>query len=376
VTWLVPAAYALFLALVAYRYATRRPRLSAYPPQRAGPLVSVIVPARDEAVNIERCVSSILATAYRPIEVIVVDDRSRDATPEIVERLARAPEAADRLRLVRGAELEEGWVGKPWAIVQGYRLARGELLLFTDADTWHHPELIPRTVAALDAERVDLVSVLAGQEMVTFWERLVQPHVLVALAARVGDFRRVNRTRTTWDAIASGAYILTTRVAYEQVGTHEAVKQRVAEDLALAQEYVRHHLDIFLTHAAEFLSVRMYRSLAEIVAGWSKNLALGVPLMFPPIALVRRAAPYLMWLPALCWIIPPVLWAGYGWGWAAATTVISLAVWLAVYWAEGAPLRYAVLYPVGAALVAYIMIKSAWRGGRKVEWRGRVYRAD
>jgi chlorobactene glucosyltransferase len=376
VTWLVPAAYALFLALVAYRYATRRPRLSAYPPQRAGPLVSVIVPARDEAVNIERCVSSILATAYRPVEVIVVDDRSSDATPEIVERLARGPEVADRLRLVRGAELPEGWFGKPWAIVQGYRLARGDLLLFTDADTWHHPELIPRTVAVLGAERVDLVTVLARQEMVTFWERLVQPHVLVALAARVGDFRRVNRTRTTWDAIASGAYILTTRVAYERVGTHEAVKQRVAEDLALAQEYVRHHLDIFLTHAAEFLSVRMYRSLAEIVAGWSKNLALGVPLMFPPIALVRRAAPYVMWLPALCWIIPPLLWAGYGWSWAAGTTVISLAIWLAVYWAEGAPLRYALLYPLGAAMVAYIMIRSAVRGGRKVEWRGRVYRAD
>src|SRR3989449_9993599 len=208
---------------------------------------------------------------------------------------------------------------------QGYRVARGELLLFTDADTWHRPELIPRSVAALHAERVDLISVLARQETVTFWERLVQPHVLVALASRVGDLRRVNRTRITWDAIASGAYILTTRVAYERVGTHEAVKQSVAEDLALAQSYVRHHLDIFLTHAAEFMSVRMYRSLAEVVAGWSKNLALGVPLMFPPIRLVRRAAPYLMWLPALCWIVPPLLWAVSGWGWAAATPLVSLA---------------------------------------------------
>ena len=377
-TWVVPAGYALFLALIAYRYATRRPRLTAYPPQPTGPLISVIVPARDEAVNIERCVGSILATAYQPVEVIVVDDRSSDATPAIVERLARSSAAQGRLRLVPGAELPPGWFGKPWAIVQGYRVARGELLLFTDADTWHHPELIPRTVTALRAERVDLISVLARQETVTFWERLVQPHVLVALASRVGDLRRVNRTRITWDAIASGAYILTTRVAYERVGTHEAVKQSVAEDLALAQSYVRHHLDIFLTHAAEFMSVRMYRSLAEVVAGWSKNLALGVPLMFPPIRLVRRAAPYLMWLPALCWIVPPVLWAvyGWGWGWAAATTLVSLAIWMTVYWAEGAPLRYALLYPLGAAMVAYIMIRSAIRGGRRVEWRGRVYRAD
>src|SRR2546422_302734 len=95
----------------------------------------------------------------------------------------------------------------------------------------------------------------------------------------VGELRRVNRTRVTWDAIASGAYILTTRRAYDAVGTHQSVKGSVAEDVALAQAYVRHHLDIFLTHAAQFMSVRMYSSLADIVEGWTKNLALGVPLM-------------------------------------------------------------------------------------------------
>jgi len=372
--WLIPAGYALFLALLVARYVHRRPRLRDYPPQPHGPLVSVIVPARDEEVNIERCVGSLLATTYEPVEIIVVDDRSSDATPEIVERLARSAEAGGRLHLVRGAELPPGWFGKPWAIVQGYRTARGDLLLFTDADTWHHPELLPRTVTVLGAERVDLVSVLTRQETVTFWERLVQPHVLVALAARVGDFGRVNRTHITWNAIASGAYILTTRAAYERVGTHEAVKQSVAEDVALAQAYVRHHLDIFLTHGFQFMSTRMYRSLGEIVQGWSKNLALGVPLMFPPIPLLRRTAPYLMWLPALCWIVPPLVWALYGSHWAAVTTAISLVIWVVVYWAEGAPVRYALLYPLGAAMVAGIMLRSAWRGGRKVEWRGRLYR--
>jgi len=99
-----------------------------------------------------------------------------------------------------------------------------------------------------------------------------------------------------------------------------------------------------------------------------------VPLMFPPIAPLRRAAPYLMWLPALVWIVPPLLWAVHGWSWAAAAAVISLIIWMVVHRAEGAPLRYALLYPVGAGMVAYIMIRSAWRGPRKVEWRGRLYR--
>jgi chlorobactene glucosyltransferase len=375
VIWLVPAAYLLFLTLLLVRAIDRRPRLRDYAPETSGPLVSVIVPARDEAVNIEACVRSILATTYQPLEVIVVDDRSGDGTPDIVERLAGEPAVGGRLRLVRGAELPPGWIGKQWAIVQGYRVARGELLVFADADTRHHPELVPRTVRALGAERVDLVSVLSRQEMVSFWERLVQPHVLVALAARVGDVRRVNRTRIAWDALASGQYILTPRATYQRVGTHEAVKHSVIEDLALAQAYVRHQLDIFLVHGSEYMSTRMYRDLAGIVAGWSKNLALGVPLMFPPIPLVRRAAPYLMWLPALCWIVPPVWWALYGASWAATTTLVSLAIWVVVYGAEQAPVGYALLYPLGAAMVAYIMIRSALRGSRRVEWRGRLYRA-
>ena len=373
-SWLIPAAYVAFLLLLVRRYGVRRPQLRDYAPRTRGALISVIIPARNEAQNIEGCVRSVLATTYDPIEVVVVDDRSSDDTAAIVERVAASPEARGRVRLVRGAELPAGWFGKPWAVVQGWRVSRGELLLFIDADTSHTPELVPRAVGALETERVHLVSLLGRQEMVTFWERLVQPHVFLALASRVGDLRRVNRTRIPWEAIAAGQFILTTRAAYEAVGTHEAVKHTVAEDVALAQEYVRRGLDIFLLHAVEYVTTRMYHSLAEIIEGWSKNLALGVPLMMPPVPLVRRAAPYLMWLPSLVWVAPPLLWALHGSTWALATVGVSLVIWTTAYWAERAPVRYALLYPCGAAMVAYIMMRSAWRGKRKVEWRGRVYK--
>jgi chlorobactene glucosyltransferase len=378
VIWWIPAAYALFLLLVLSRSRTRRPQLADYPPHPSGPagspgpVVSVIVPARDEAANIEPCVRSILAASYAPLELIVVDDRSSDGTAEIVEHLAAAPEAAGRMRLVLGAELPAGWFGKQWALVQGYRAARGELLLFADADTRHHPELVGRAVRALGTEHAALVSVVSRQEMATFWERLILPQIFFALASRVGDLQRVNRTRVEWDAIANGQFILTTRAAYDAVGTHETVRQSVVEDMALAQAYVRHHLDIFLTHGEQYMSTRMYRDLAGIVAGWTKNLATGVPLAFPPNGLVRRVVPYVMWLPALAWILPPVLWALFGWPWAAVATVISLAIWLVAYRVAEAPLGYALLYPLGAAMVAYIMIRSAWRGGT-IEWRGRRY---
>lgn len=372
--WLLAAPWIAVLLLVVRRSAVRSPRLWEYGPRPSGPLLSVIIPARNEALNIERCVRSILATTYEPLEVIVVDDRSTDGTGGIAEWLAAAPEAKGRVRVVHGAEPPTGWFGKQWAIMQGYGVAAGELLLFADADTKHEPELIPRAVAVLRTEHADLVSVIPRQEMESFWERLVQPHVFFALQSRVGNLRHLNRTRVVWNAIANGQFILTNRPAYEAVGTHEAVKDSVAEDMMLAQRYVRAGRDIFLVYAEEFMSTRMYRSLREIVDGWSKNLALGAPMMAPPIPLVRWLLPYLMWLPVLAWIGPPLAWLIWRQDWLVLATLASLATWVQVYRREHAPLQYALLYPIGASMVAYIMLRSAWRGERKVEWRGRVYR--
>src|SRR5882672_1591126 len=338
--WLLASPWILALLVILYHYATRRPNLRDYAPAASGPLVSVIIPARNEARNIERCVGSILAATYPSIEVIVVDDRSTDGTGDLVERMGAS------VRLVRGAELPPGWFGKQWALVQGYRVARGELLVFADADTKHEPQLIARAVTARATERADLFSVIPRQEMVTFWERLIQPHVFVALGARVGDLRRVNRTRTEWNAIANGQFLLVTRESYQAVGTHEAVKHSVADDLMLAQNYVRHGRDIFLALAVEYMQTRMYGSLREILEGWTKNLALGAPLMAPPVPWIRRLFPYVMWLPALLWVGPPIAWVAFGCDFAAIPTLASLITWIGIYAGERAPLRYALLYPL------------------------------
>ncbi len=366
-SWLLAAPWILALLLIVSRYLIHGPRLRDYEPLTSGPLVSVIIPARNEARNIERCVRSVLASKYSPVEVIVVDDRSTDGTAELVER-----STGSRLQVVRGIEPPEGWFGKQWAIVQGYKIARGELLLFADADTRHEPELLPRAVRGLQDEHVDLFTVLPRQEMRTFWERLIQPHVFVALESRFAYLASVNRTRTYWNAIANGQFILTTRAAYEAVGTHAAVKHSVADDVVLAQNYVRAGKDIFIAQAREFMTTRMYGSLREIIAGWTKNLASGALLMAPPIRVVRALLPYLMWLPALFWLAPPILWLTTSWHWAAIATVVSSFTWIAVYASERAPVWYALLYPLGATMVGFIMIRSAWRG-KRVEWRGRVY---
>lgn len=370
-SWVLAAPWIVVLIDIMYRYATRRPQLRDYEPLMTGPLVSIIIPARNEARNIERCVRSVLSTTYSPIEVIVVDDRSTDGTAELIE-----PAAGKRLKLVRGAEPPQGWFGKQWAMIQGYRAAKGDLLVFTDADTKHEPELVPRSLRALEAERVDLFSVIPRQEMRTFWEKLIQPHVFLALQTRVGDLRRVNRTRVEWNAIANGQFIVTPRAVYEEIGTHEAVKNSVADDVMLAQAYVRAGKNIFLAHATDLMTTRMYGSLREIVEGWSKNLALGAPLMVPPIRWVRAVLPYLMWVPSLFWVAPPIAWLAAGSHFAAIATIASLLTWIVIYVGERGPVQYALLYPLGAVMVAFIMIRSALRGGRKVEWRGRIYRGS
>ncbi len=369
-------AYGTVLLLVARSYANRQPHLRNYPPVAGGPLLSVIIPARNEALNIERCVRSVATAQYEPLEILVVDDRSTDGTGDIVTRLATEPALAGRVRLVAGQDLPDGWFGKPWALVQGYRASRGELLLFADADTKHEPELVPRTVGALRAERVHLATVIPRQEVGSFWEALIQPQVFFVLSSRVGNLERVNRTRVPWDAIANGQFILTTRTDYEAIGTHEAVRDQVAEDVALAQAYVRAGLDLFLIHGPELMSTRMYRSLPEIIEGWSKNMALGAPMMLPPVRWLRRVAPFLMWLPSLAWILPPIVWALTGWTPAIVATVLSLITWILIYDRERAPKAYALLYPIGALVVAAIMMRSALRGANKVEWKGRTYSSN
>jgi chlorobactene glucosyltransferase len=367
--WLAP-----FAGLI--RLARARPSLTDVPPTSGIP-VSIIIPARNESATIETVVRSILRSTYAPFELLVVDDRSTDDTAAAVERLA----AEDpRVRLVRGASLPEGWYGKPWACAQGYRTASSALLLFTDADTRHEPELLGRAVAAL--AQVDLVTVSPHQACVTFWERLVMPQIWLLLGLRYHP-ARVNRARRARDVIANGQFILTTREAYEAVGTHAAVRHEVAEDLALAQAYLRQGRRLHFAFAHGLMETRMYRNLSELIEGWSKNVYLGGRGSFPDEPALRALAPYLVGAALLFWLVPPLALAagaaGADLGLGAAAllaTGMSALFWMLISFGMGIPFWYGLLYPLGAVMALYIVARSTWRGSRRVEWRGRVYGAD
>jgi chlorobactene glucosyltransferase len=372
---LVPLVPWLFPFLTLPRLARRTPNLSVAP-LAEGKLVSIIIPARNESATISTVVGSILATEYRPFELLVVDDRSTDDTAARVEEM----QTDTRLRLIRGAELPGNWYGKPWACFQGYQQARGELLLFTDADTRHQPELLGRAVGALQAERARLLTVSPTQRCVSFWERIIMPQIWLLLALRYSP-SSVNRARRARDVIANGQFILTTREAYEAAGTHATVRHEVAEDLALAQTYLRLGLKLHFAFAEGLMETRMYQGLSSLIEGWSKNIYLGGRRSFPEEPLRRALVPVMLILAMLFWLLPPALLVATAVSpdlahlrpAALGAAVLSAAFWMLISYGMDIPVLYGLGYPLGALMALYIALRSTWRGSRRVEWRGRVY---
>ncbi len=360
------------------------PRLERVPPLlEGGPLVSIIIPARNESRTIATVVTSVLASSYRNFEIIVVDDRSIDDTAEQVARLGAqdaGQEARDpRLVLVHGAELPAGWYGKPWACVQGYRAARGDVLLFTDADTRHEPMLLPHAVGALVSGKGALITVAPHQRCVTFWERAVMPQIWVLLGFRFHP-RVVNRAHHTRDVIANGQFILMRRADYEAIGTHASVRDAVAEDLALAQHCHASGRRIWFGFALSLMETRMYHDLGHMVEGWSKNIYLGGRQSFPDEPLLRALVPPALLLAIGAWLLPPVALvlalAGVLPGLlvpAVIATGLAVAYWTVVSLSMRIPAWYGALYPAGALVAVGIVLRSTWRGGRRIEWKGRVY---
>lgn len=333
-------------------------------------LLSVIIPARNEADSIATVVASILASTYQELELLVVDDCSTDNTRDILASLA----ASDpRLRLIDGTPLPAGWLGKPWACAQGAAAASGEYLLFTDADTVHSPALLGHAVGAMTTDAIDLLTLTSRQLCLTFWERVVMPQIWVLLAMRYPP-SAINSATHDWQLVANGQFIMVRRTAYQSWGGHQAVGGEVVEDLALAQVCFRAGFKLRMMWGESLLSTRMYRSLGALVEGWSKNLYLGARRSSPGSPILRALAPFGVMASFLFWLVPFAALAA-GVSQPAALTAIgsSLMFWLVMNRGMAIPAWYAPLYPLGAMVALGIVIRSTLRGAQQVEWRGRTY---
>jgi chlorobactene glucosyltransferase len=356
----------------------------------AWPSLSVVVPARNEAINIVGCLRSLTSSDYPSFEIVVVDDRSEDFTAELARSVPRRNAA--RITVIDGRPLPPGWLGKPWACHQGVQAATGELVLFTDADTRHGPQLARRAAGAVEEDGADLMTVIGRQLMETFWERLVQPHIFLLMLMRFPDFEALARNRRWRDAVANGQFLLFRRSAYEAIGGHAAVRNEVAEDLALAQRVKRSGLRLRIRGAERHLATRMYRSLPQLVEGWSKNVVMGGLQTFSP--WFRPVLPVASLMVEIgFWLVAPAVLVAWSAGsaidaWPAVVAGVDsgqLVLWAAtvyglsaVLWGDwtrrmGTLPLYGALYPLGAGVASYILLR-AWVRGPSVEWKGRRYR--
>lgn len=341
------------------------------------PLVSVIIPARNEARNIERCLRSVLTNTYPNFEVIVVDDHSEDGTGDIARATAAG---APRVSVMLNDPLPEGWFGKQWACQNGANASKGTILLFADADTVHGADLITRSVNAMLRRKAELFSVLGWQELGSFWERVIQPQVFVLLAVRYGSTGSVADSKSAADKIANGQCMFTLRSVYEELGGHALVKAHVADDMMMAQRYFQRGKRVDMSVGLQQLSTRMYASLSEIIGGWGKNVFAGgidsamggaVGRLIYPIAILVPSlcgfAPALVLIASVFMHVPAALLM-----WAAIVQGLLLVWWILSYHMIRESVLYALLSPLGAAMVFYICLRAVLRG-RRVIWKGREY---
>lgn len=342
--------------------------------------LSVIVPARNEARSVGECLESLVEQSEVGFalgvewELIVVDDDSTDGTRGFAEGIAAGLEgvavmAAPKLDLSERG----GFTGKTNACWAGAQQARGAWILFTDADTVHEAGDLSRAVHEAEKYEVALLSYSPRQIVQGFWQRALMPLVFSELAS-VYPPKQVSDP-ASWLAAANGQFLLVEREAYFAVGGHRTVGQEILEDVALARRIKRAKYGIRFRYAPEALAARMYRTLPEMVEGWTKNLALLLP---SPVLLAMWRVLDLM----LCFGLPVLA----VWLYSARPewqALVIWAVWLRTLWRFYArvarshfPAVDVAISILGVPMFCWLLVRSyvGHRVKREVGWKGRSYK--
>jgi chlorobactene glucosyltransferase len=388
---ILSASLTAFCALVALIWMTRNISISHenrhgiilredYAGSAGGqPSLTVLVAAKDEEDNIERCVRSMLDQDYPDYEMVVCNDRSTDRTPEIVAGIATENR---RLRLLTIERLPEGWAGKNHAMHTGIAQTKGDWICMIDADCWQtsRKSLSAAMAYALDTG-ADMLSVLPTQEFKGFWENVVQP---VCSGVMMIWFHpdKVNSDKHS-NAYANGAFMLMRREAYEKIGGHEAVRQCVNEDMHIAALIKQSGLRLRVVRNDGLYATRMYTSLGGMYRGWSR-IFYGTFVTFKRIGLTLAAVlivsmmPYAIALLAIILAITqsdPHAWWLACVGAAAAAVVAQLTTIYRFYKLVGASAGLAWTYPLGCAITAFCLFSSLGklRKGARIVWRNTSY---
>jgi|HubBroStandDraft_2_1064218.scaffolds.fasta_scaffold41637_2 glycosyltransferase involved in cell wall biosynthesis len=333
------------------------------------PRVSIIVPARNEEENVAAALSTMLKIDYDNYEVIAVNDRSTDRTGDVMDRVAATPEAVGRLKIIHVTELPHGWLGKVHAMWSAANQANGDWLLFTDADVLFRPDVLTRAQAYAEAERADHLVLFPRMIMEGPGER-----IMVAFFQTLFVFGhrpwKVADPKSK-DHIGVGAFNLIRRRVYDAVGTYEALRFEVLDDMKLGKIVKNAGYAQRNVYGADLISLRWVKGAMGMVNNLTKNFFAVLSFQWWRLLLSAFALAFLN--------LTPFLGIWFAHGWARLPYAVALASIFGIYvgmsWESDVPAYYFVLHPIGATLFVYILLRSMIltlaRGG--VVWRGTFY---
>jgi len=362
-------ALAVVLLGVAIWNALAWPRIVGGESRTGARRIAILIPARNEADNLAACLDAALAQGEIVKEILVYDDHSTDETSVIAEAYA-SREA--RVRLVSSVPLPADWCGKTFACAQLAEAARGEWLLFLDADARLNAGAAARMLREAERRRLTLLSCWPALELVGCWEKTLMPllnFVVFTLYPAPLALRRPDASL----GLAHGACLLAHRATYALVGGHGAVRDQLFEDVRLAQLWRTRGQASLCLDGQGIVSVRMYRSFGEIWRGFQKNF-------FPAF---RRERSFWMFIALhltlflLPFIFAPLVWRLTGSRVLIATALCVLVMRAVLAWRFRHPWWSVLLHPLSEAILLALGLSSWWRcrSGRGVEWKGRRYKA-
>jgi glycosyltransferase involved in cell wall biosynthesis len=341
------------------------------------PRVSIIVPARNEEETIEQSLTRLLELDYDNYEVIAVNDRSTDRTGEIMERVASNPHFSQktremgrpRLRVIHHRELPAGWLGKTHAMWTATNQAKGDWLLFTDADVLFKPDSVRRALAYAQAERADHVVLFPQMIMKRPGE-----YMMIAFFQTMFVFGhrpwKVADPKSR-DHMGVGAFNLIRRSVYEAVGTYEALRMEVLDDMKLGKVVKNAGFAQRNVFGGDLISIRWAHGARGVVKNLTKNFFAVLSFQWWRTVITAFGLVFLNIMPFLG------VWLAHGWErlpYAVALASMFL-IYLGMSWRSGVPAYYFLLHPVSTVLFIYILLRSMfhalWNDG--IIWRGTKY---
>ena len=357
----------LLLVVLSNLFLLRKARRGKATPKT--PFVSILVPARNEEANIARLVRSLLAQDYPDFEILALDDNSSDETGRILREIA---ETNPKLTVLSGAPENSSLTGKNWACAQLASQAAGELLFFTDADTFHQPNALRELVACMQRENADFVTGFPKQELGSPGERLLVPFFSWAMLDFIALWLAYH---LRWKALAVGIgqVMLFRREAYEQIGGHAGLGGEIVDDRALAQKIIAAGLRWRAVHLSDLISCRMYANGKAALEGFTKNYFAVFDFAVLPYIFVYLYLLLLAWLPIIV-LCAKALGAApdASYAYLALCMGLSVLLWLLPFLEVRIPASLALLYPLLSAastLTAFRSMVMSLSG--RLSWKGR-----